>query len=169
MIEYVDEIEQGVLTAYANYKDHREIPLPYGWISISTFDLDKKVNFKKNKRNTKSEDIAWDAFNRIYEELSSLTGKLEFHSSFTEFLYPGSPGYGFSIEMPYASEMSWTDFRDDYRVWYSYNVVKRAYEKYKKIVKTFNNAMAQLENCIVSKKIELETDMYSEEYNENIF
>lgn len=169
MADYVDEIEQGILTAYVSYRDHRgEMALPYGWISMSDYELGKKAQLRKGKKNEQTSDIAWDAFGRIIDELSHTTGKLGFGSAYTEFLYPGSPGHGFSIEMPYASEMPLADFRDDYGAWYPSDVVRRAYAKHKKIISAYNNAMAELKDRIVSRKNGRETEMYSEEYDENI-
>lgn len=169
LADYVDEIEQGVLTAYVSYGDHRgEIALPYGWISMSDYELGRKAQLRNGKKNEQTSDIAWDAFGRIIGKLIDATGKLGFSSSYTEFLYPGSPGYGFSIEVPYASEMPLADFREDYGAWYSSDAVRRAYEKHKKIVSAYNNALAELKDRTVSRKEERENEVYSQEYEENI-
>ena len=169
LADYVDEIEQGVLTAYVSYGDHRgETPLPYGWISMSDYELGKKARLRRECKNQQTSDIAWDAFGRIIDELRVVTGKLEFRSSYIEFLYPGSPGYGFSLTMPYASAMPLADFREDYGAWYPSDAVRRAYEKHKKIVSAYNAALAELEDGIVSRKEEIGKETYSEEYEKNI-
>ena len=164
--EYLVEVEIGRVKAYVNYNWHRDMTaLPYGRIEFDYYTLGKELKFKEGN----STDILWDAWDRTLEKIRGEHGYLKFGSSYIEFLYPGSDGYGFHLYLPYSGyyALSWVDFRDDYQQWNKSNDVKKAYEKYKKVCDFYDNALSKLEPEIVRLASEAEShsvEEYEAEY-----
>ncbi len=161
--QYSDEVEIGRAKAYINYDWHRGmIALPYGRIDFDDHNIDKDLKLEKDD----STDILWDAWDRILEKTKGEHGYLKFGSSYIEFLYPSSDGYGFHLYLPYSGNyaLSWADFSDDYQPWYKSNAIKKAYEEYKAICDFYDNAISKLEPEI--RKLAKEAETYSNEDDE---
>lgn len=149
-------LEYGPFSTEVRFDWHRGIiALPKGEISISTYELGKILKL----RNCKSTDLAWSIFDDVMYEHA----EKRFGSSYTEFLHPGSPGYGFSISMPYLEEnyCSEDDAKDYYGGDFGKTVIRDGYRKYRKIVEAYNNLMSELE-----KEIEVITRNVQEEQEE---
>lgn len=133
------------------------ICLPKGEIFLQYYHIDKMVKLQKSK----STAIAWDAFENMLENRLKTDYTLRFFSSYTEFLYPGSNGMGFCLEMPYSGSLrySWQDFKDDYLSHYSYDMVRTAYRKYEKICEAYDNLMSEIEDYIKEIKTEWEDEL----------
>ncbi|PYB68548.1 hypothetical protein DMB44_04230 [Thermoplasma sp. Kam2015] len=137
-------LNYGPFSTDINFVWHRgTIALPYGKISVSTYELGEFVDLNKSK----STYLAWETLDRILEDHTDK----KFGSSYIEFLYPGSPGYGFNITLPYIDyDYTEKDFKDDYAGYYSYGVIKRGYRKYVKLVEVYNEIMSGMEREIIA-------------------
>ena len=158
----VKSFEYGPAYVEMHFDWHRGvIALPYGNVSFSGWTIEPFLKMRKGP----STEIAWEAFDRLFSD-----GKIprKFGSSYTEFLYPGSPGYGFNLDMPYVDDDAYTegDFKLDYSDDYSRGVVKRGYLKFRKIVEAYNDVLYEVEKLIIDITKYVEAWVLEEEREE---
>jgi len=173
-IEFVEvgktefEIDKGITIAITGETYHRGIFfLPSGEISI---DWDLIFNYLNKFTND-------DKITHLVSELFDYYGiefSTRFSSSYTEFLYPGSPGYGFSIHVEYNEELSddeiEEDFREDFIEEYKDKINKKLIiELIKKAIDKINDLFYYAEKWLYEftdevNKINVETEEVSESW-----
>ena len=156
-------------TIEVEFEWHRGvIPVPAGTITISWYDLGKKLNFRKSV----STDLAWEIWDRTLSEIIGHHNGLKFGGSYIEFLYPNSPPLGLNIHMPWSSKYRYSidDIILDYRQYYPRNVLISAERKYKRIAETYDNTLAEIEKFVEDKIPEImeEQELAEEEMEREI-
>jgi hypothetical protein len=136
------------------------IPLPKGTMLIDDKVVDKIA--KKHKLNKKM-DLVWE----LLDYCRINVWAVDFSSSYIEFLYPGSPNYGFNFHVDYVDESIEDCDLEDFVGYLSKEEDKEFLLKNKENIEAFlsdiNDVYYQMLDDVIAYIEDLKEDVYEED------
>jgi hypothetical protein len=112
-------------------------------------------------KQTKAKKLAYDAFTSYEDQrLRRYDYYNRFGMAYTEFLYPGSPDLGLSVDITYANIPDFEDFKHDYEKYYDTKTIRTAYKYLTELYDQYNDALYEAEQAIRKYQKELENEIW---------